>query len=246
MLTPDSSAMNSGGDECAGKGTLFIVSTPIGNLADITLRAIELLRNAHLIAAEDTRRTRILLNHYAIRSKLASYNSHNQARKGPQLIRLLEEGNDIALVSDAGTPGISDPLYHLVQLALDADVGVIASPGPSAVLAALTVSGLPMDRFVFEGFLPRKKGRKTHLEALALEKRTLVLYESPQRILKTLKDLHTALGDRRAALARELTKKFEEVVRGRLSSLIELAETRTFKGEITLILEGCPRKSKEG
>ncbi len=246
MLTPVFSAMNSGGDEGASAGCLFIVSTPIGNLSDITLRALEQLRQVHCIAAEDTRRTRILLNKYEIRAKLSSFNSHNQAQKGPQFIRLLKEGKDIALVSDAGTPGVSDPLYHLVRLALEADLAVVAVPGPSAVLTALTVSGLPMDRFVFEGFLPRKKGRKTHLEALAKETRTLVFYESPHRIGKTLRDFHAVMGDRRAVLARELTKKYEEVIRGSLESLIALAEKRTFKGEITLILEGCPRKSKEG
>ena len=237
--------MNSGGDEGKNRGSLFIVSTPIGNLADITLRALEILGKVHLIAAEDTRRTRILLNKYEMRTPLSSYNSYNQAKKGPQFIRLLKEGKDIALVSDAGTPGVSDPLFHLVQKTLEADVPVIASPGSSALLAALPVSGLPMDRFAFEGFLPRKKGRKTHLEELAKEKRTLVIYESPHRIQKTLKDLYSIMGNRKVALARELTKKHEEVIRGNLQTLIELVENRTLKGEITLILEGCPRKSKD-
>lgn len=242
MFPAEFSAMIINGKENSGKGTLYIVSTPIGNLGDFTFRSVEVLNQVQLVAAEDTRRTRILLNHYEIKTRLSSYHSYNQEKKGPQLIRLLDEGQDLALVSDAGTPGISDPLYHLVQLALDADIQVFSLPGPSAVLAALTVSGLPTDRFVFEGFLPVKKRRKTRLEALALEKRTIVLYESPHRIHKTLRDLLSALGNRKVALTRELTKFYEEVIRGDLKDLIESIGERKLKGEITLVIAGISHK----
>ncbi|MCH7500570.1 MAG: 16S rRNA (cytidine(1402)-2'-O)-methyltransferase [Nitrospinae bacterium] len=230
-----------------GKGCLYVVSTPIGNLGDITYRSVETLRQVALIAAEDTRRTRILLNHYQIAVPLSSYNSYNQTRKGPELIKKINQGEDIALVSDAGTPGVSDPLYHLVQLALDEEVQVIALPGASAVLSALTVSGLPMDRFRFEGFLPRKKRRKKTIAALAERSETVVLFESPQRIDKTLNELREACGNRPAALTRELTKMHEEVLRGGLDELCRVSRGRKWKGEITLVLSGNPetKKNKE-
>jgi len=161
------------------KGTLYIVSTPIGNLGDFTYRSVEILEQVNGIAAEDTRRTRILLNHYKISTPLASFNSHNQTRKGPEFIKKLIRGDDLALVSDAGTPGVSDPLFHLVQLAIENEIRVESLPGPSALLAALTVSGLPMDRFLFEGFLPRKKRRKQTLATLAAQPTSVVLFESP-------------------------------------------------------------------
>jgi 16S rRNA (cytidine1402-2'-O)-methyltransferase len=224
------------------KGILYIVSTPIGHLGDMTSRSVERLKQVHVIAAEDTRRTRVLLNHYKIDAKLSSFHSFNQEKKGGKFIDVLNAGNDVALVSDAGTPGISDPLFHLVQLALDEDIEVQALPGPSAVLAALTVSGLPMDRFVFEGFLPLKKKRKARIKDIASEKRTLVLYESPHRIQKTLRELHEALGNRKAAIARELTKMYEEVIRGDLKELAEMAEKKKWKGEITLVIAGCSFK----
>ncbi len=226
-------------------GTLYIVSTPIGNLEDITRRSLETLNRVGLIAAEDTRRTRILLKHYSIQTPLSSYNSYNQAKKGQQFITRLLQGEDLALVSDAGTPGISDPLYHLVRAALDAKITVISTPGPSALLGALTVSGLPVDRFVFEGFLPRKKGRKRLIEELAEEKRTIVLFESPHRIEKTLIELSKTLGNRPAALARELTKVYEEVIRGTLQDLASIAGERKLKGEITLVISGRPRKKEK-
>ena len=231
-------------DESAGEqtGTLYIVSTPIGNLGDITRRSLELLGKVRLIAAEDTRRTRILLNHYQIRTPLSSFNSYNQAKKSGQFVARLMQGEDLALVSDAGTPGVSDPLYHLVRAALEEKIAVVSSPGPSAVLAALTVSGLPVDRFVFEGFLPRKKGRKRLLAELAEERRTIVLFESPHRIAKTLVELHAAMGDRTAVLARELTKLHEEVIRGTLEELASIAGERKLKGEITLVISGCSKK----
>ncbi len=228
--------------ENEAKGILYIVSTPIGHLGDMTSRSVEQLKQVHVIAAEDTRRTRILLNHYKIAAKLSSFHSFNQEKKGGKFIEVLNAGNDVALVSDAGTPGISDPLYHLVQLALDENIEVQALPGPSAVLAALAVSGLPMDRFIFEGFLPLKKKRKARIKDMASEKRTIVLYESPHRIQKTLRELYEAMGNRKAAIARELTKMYEEVIRGNLKDLTEMAEKKKWKGEITLVIAGCSFK----
>lgn len=227
-------------------GTLYIVSTPIGNLQDITHRSLELLGRVNLIAAEDTRRTGILLKHYEIKTALSSFNSYNQVKKGERFVARLMKGDDLALVSDAGTPGVSDPLYYLLRAALDKNIPVVSLPGPSAVLVALTVSGLPMDRFVFEGFLPRKKGRKKLIEELAKEKRTMVLFESPHRIVKTLNELYQAMGSRQAVIARELTKVYEEVIRGSLEELATLAEERKLKGEITLVIAGCSKRNKKG
>jgi len=227
-----------------GKGCLYVVSTPIVNLGDITYRSVEILRQVSLIAAEDTRRTRILLNRYEITTPLSSYNSYNKIRKGPEFIKKLHQGEDVALVSDAGTPGVSDPLYHLVQLALEEEAEVISIPGPSAILSALTVSGLPMDRFRFEGFLPRKKRRKRILEELAELSETVVLFESPMRIEKTLNELREVFGNRKAALTRELTKLHEEVLRGGLDDLCKASEGRKWKGEITLVLSGKSSKNK--
>lgn len=221
---------------------MYVVSTPIGNLGDITYRSVEILHQVSLIAAEDTRRTRILLNRYEIATPLSSYNSYNKIRKGPELIKKISQGADLALVSDAGTPGVSDPLYHLVQLALEEEVEVISIPGPSAVLSALTVSGLPMDRFRFEGFLPRKKRRKKILQELSEQSETVVLFESPQRIEKTLNELREVFGNRKAALTRELTKMHEEVLRGGLDDLCKASQGRKWKGEITLVLSGKSSK----
>ena len=227
-------------------GTLYIVSTPIGNLKDATYRSLELLSDVDLIAAEDTRRTGVLLKHYEIKTPLTSFNSYNQAKKSDRLIARLKEGHNLALVSDAGTPGVSDPLYHLVRAALAEYVSVVSLPGPSAVLAALTISGLPVNRFVFEGFLPRKKGRKKLIEDLVQEKRTIVLFESPHRIAKTLNELYQAMGNRKAVLARELTKIHEEVIRGTLEDLAVVAEEQKLKGEITLVISGVPRDRNRG
>ena len=227
-------------------GTLYIISTPIGNLKDATHRSLELLSDVDLIAAEDTRRTGILLKHYGIKTPLSSFNSYNQVKKSDRLIARLKAGHDLALVSDAGTPGVSDPLYYLVKVALDERVPVVSLPGPSAVLVALTVSGLPMNRFVFEGFLPRKKGRKKLIEELAQEKRTIVLFESPHRIVKTLNELYQVMGDRKAVLARELTKIHEEVIRGTLGALATKAEEQKLKGEITLVISGAPKARNRG
>ncbi len=228
-------------------GTLYIVSGPIGNLADVTFRAVEILKSVHLIAAEDTRHTKKLLNHYQISTPLVSYHSYNQMKQGPRLIEKLQAGNDVALISDAGTPGISDPLFQLAREAVEASIPIYPAPGPSAVLAALAVSGLPSGKFVFEGFLPRKKGRQTRLKELAEEKRTLVFFESPHRIQKTLADLFEAFGERQVALARELTKLYEEVVRAPLSELAGQTD-KTWKGEITLVVAGNqtkPSRTKE-
>ena len=224
-------------------GDLFVVSTPIGNLGDVTHRAIETLDKVSLIAAEDTRRTKILLNRYEIKTPLSSYNSFNKIKKARDFVERLKKGNDLALVSDAGTPGISDPHYHLVNAAIEEGVSIYSIPGPSALLAALTVSGLPMDRFIFEGFLPRKKGRTTMLENLANEKRTIVIFESPNRIEKTIQDLYRFFGDRKVAITRELTKMFEEVIRGNLEELSTL--TRMWKGEITVVIAGADKKKRK-
>jgi len=227
-------------------GTLYIISTPIGNLKDATHRSLELLSDVDLIAAEDTRRTGILLKHYGIKTPLSSFNSYNQVKKSDRLIARLKVGHDLALVSDAGTPGVSDPLHYLVRAALDERVPVVSLPGPSAALAALTVSGLPMNRFVFEGFLPRKKGRKKLIEELAQEKRTIVLFESPHRIVKTLNELYQVMGERKAVLARELTKIHEEVIRGTLGALATKTEEQKLKGEITLVISGAPKTRNRG
>ncbi|OGW21637.1 MAG: 16S rRNA (cytidine(1402)-2'-O)-methyltransferase [Nitrospinae bacterium RIFCSPLOWO2_12_FULL_47_7] len=223
-----------------GKGSLYIVSTPIGNLADLTYRAVEILRKVHLIAAEDTRRSKILLNHYQIHTPLSSFHSYNQFEKGQGFVDLLNVGKDLALVSDAGTPGISDPLFHLVRLAIENGIVIYSIPGPSAVVAALTVSGLPIDRFVFEGFLPAKKRRQKRLGELAEEKRTMVFYESPHRMERTLNDLFRVFGNRQVVVARELTKLHEEVIRGNLADLAA-EKGRKWRGEFTLVVSGCPQ-----
>ncbi len=219
-------------------GTLYVVSTPIGNLKDITIRAIEVLSKVDLIAAEDTRHTRILLGHYNIKTPTTSYHDFNKEQKIPYLLGRLKSGDKIAVVSDAGTPGISDPAYRLVRECIEHDVPVETIPGATAFVPALVLSGLPTDRFVFEGFLPPKKKRKKRMEELKDETRTLIFYESPHRISRTLKDLEPYFGDRRAALIREITKKFEEVHRGSFSNLVEKLATITLKGEFVLIVEG--------
>lgn len=225
-------------------GRLFLVGTPLGNLEDITLRALRVLREVDLIAAEDTRRTRELLSYYNIHKPLTSFHHHNRKEKGPVLIRLLKEGKDIALVTDAGMPGISDPGEDLVREALRAGLEVAPVPGPSAVITALVVSGLPARRFVFEGFLPRKgKERKERLADLAYEERTLVLFEAPHRLLKTLKELLEAWGDRSVAVARELTKKFETVFRGTLKEALKYFEENPPRGECTLVVAGASREA---
>ncbi len=224
-------------------GTLYIVATPLGNLEDVTFRALRVLREVPLIACEDTRRTVKLLNRYDIRTPMTSFHDHNKARAGAELLRRLQEGRSVALVSDAGTPGISDPGYELVRDAVAAGVPVEAVPGPSALVAALVVSGLPTDRFAFEGFLPnRPERRRKALAALAGEARTMIFYESPQRIVGFLADASEAFGGRRACIVRELTKVHEEVLRGTLAELLaELAGRESVPGEITAVVAGAPK-----
>lgn len=216
-----------------------MVPTPIGNLGDITLRALEVLGAADLILAEDTRTTAKLLKHYDIDTPMRSFHMHNEHKSVPRIVSELTTGGCIALVSDAGSPGVSDPGFLLVRACLAADIHVEALPGATALIPALTLSGLPSDRFVFEGFLPPKKGRQKRLSALAEETRTIVLYESPHRILKTLGQLAEQLGENRGATAsRELTKKFEETVRGSLKTLIDHFTQTPPKGEFVIVVEG--------
>jgi 16S rRNA (cytidine1402-2'-O)-methyltransferase len=226
-------------------GLLYLVATPIGNLEDITLRALRVLHEVDLIAAEDTRRTRILLDHYQINKPLISLYDHNELKRAPTLIRHLQEGANIALVSEAGTPLISDPGFRLVQLAIAHGITVIPIPGPSAVVAALIAAGLPMDRFVFEGFLPKKPGkRRRRLEALGGESRTLIFYESSRRVRALLGEMQALWGDRRIVVARELTKKFEEILRGRISEIQAQLEQRPPLGEVTLVVEGAAAEAQ--
>jgi 16S rRNA (cytidine1402-2'-O)-methyltransferase len=217
-------------------GRLFIVSTPIGNLEDISLRALKILSQVDLIAAEDTRTTKILLDHYNIHKPLISYYSYNEERRVPELISKLKEGRSIAVVSDAGTPGISDPAYRLIKSAIEENIQVDAVLGASAILPALIVSGFPVKQFIFEGFLPIKKGRKTLLEQLKQEKETIVLYESPYRLLRTLQDIKSTFGNRNICVCRELTKKFEEVVHGRIDEVIAHFTNKAIKGEFVLVI----------
>jgi len=230
--------------ETIQSSTLYLVATPIGNLEDITYRAVKVLSSVDLIAAEDTRKTKILLDHYGINKSMISYYSYNEQKRSPQLIDKLLSGQSIALVSDAGTPGISDPAFHIVQQALEKGISVIPIPGPTAFVSALIVSGLPTDRFVFEGFLPLKKGRKTKLELLKSETRTIILYESPHRILRTLKDIFDFMGNRNVVVARELTKKFEEIVRGKIQSIIADISKELPRGEYVIIIEGYDKTEK--
>lgn len=219
-----------------GQGKLYIVSTPIGNLSDITYRAVDILKQVGLIACEDTRRTRILLSHYNIHKPLTSYFEHNKARKAQEIIKVLQQGIDVALVSDAGTPGISDPGYRVIRDALDGGFEVLSVPGANAALAALSVSGLATDKFIFEGFLPPKKhARSKRLRLLHKEERTVILYESPHRLLAALADMQAELGDIEIVCARELTKMYEEVRRDKVSGIIRHFTVNTPKGEFVIL-----------
>jgi len=223
-------------------GTLFVVSTPIGNLEDITLRAVRVLGEVDLIACEDTRHTRKLLNHYGIKNRTISYHEHNERERAAELVALLQEGSNIALVTDAGTPGISDPGFRLVQLATHAGLPVSSVPGPTAFVAALAASGLPGDEFLFAGFLPsRSSARRARLTRLAAFPATLIFYEAPHRIAQTLKDMSDVLGARSAVVARELTKIHEEVVRGTLSELAaHFSAAKAARGEMVIIVDRNP------
>ena len=217
-------------------GTLYIVSTPIGNLADITYRAVEILKTVDIIAAEDTRRSRILLSNYDIKTKMISYYEHNKYQKIQKITENLLSGQNVAIITDAGTPAISDPAYKLVRQAIKVGCNIESIPGPSAVLASLVSSGLPTDRFIFEGFLPPKKGRKKRLENLINESGTIIIYENTLRLNRTIKQILEIIGDRPAVICRELTKIHEEKIRGTLSSLLELLSSKKLKGECVLLI----------
>jgi len=215
---------------------LYIVSTPIGNLKDITLRAIETLKSVDLIACEDSRHTKILLNRYSIDKPLTSYHSYNKIRRGEYLISLLKEGKDIALVSDSGTPGISDPGFHLINLAIKENIPITTIPGPVSLIAGLILSGFPTHRFIFEGYLPKKPGqRKKRISSLRDEERTVILFESPYRIINLLEELKEEFGDIKIAILRELTKKFEEIKRERISCFLDYFKKIRPKGEFIVV-----------
>ncbi len=220
-------------------GKLYIVPTPIGNLEDMTFRAIRILKEADLILAEDTRNSGKLMAHYGIDTSLQSHHMHNEHKTVPKLVDRINTGLNVALISDAGTPSISDPGFLLVRSCLEADIEVECLPGPTAFVPALVVSGLPSERFVFEGFLPPKKGRQTRLKQMADQSRTMILYESPHKLLKTLNQLEEYLGaDRQISVSRELTKMHEETVRGTISELRSHFESKVPKGEFVLVING--------
>lgn len=219
---------------------LYLVPTPIGNLKDITLRALDVLQQVDLILAEDTRTSSVLLNHYSIQKQLSPYHQHNEHKILQHLVQQLKEGKSMALLTDAGTPGISDPAFLLIRECIKNEIIVESLPGATAFVPALINSGLPSNRFTFEGFLPQKKGRQTLLKQLATEERTMIFYESPFRLVKTLNDLILFLGeDRRCCVSRELTKKFEENKRGTLREVHDYYLQKGVKGEIVLVVEGC-------
>ena len=228
------------GNLLSGKmNKLYLVPTPIGNLEDITFRAIEVLKKADIILAEDTRKTVILLKHYNIRKKLEAFHKFNEHKTVKQISKRIERGETFALVTDAGTPSISDPGFLLVRECINKSIPVETLPGPSAFIPALVNSGLPSDRFCFEGFLPHKKGRNKKIKALADEERTIVLYESPFRLIKTLGHFIESFGSaRKASVSRELTKIHEETVRGTLSEIFDYYNNKTIKGEIVIVIEG--------
>ena len=223
-------------------GTLYLVGTPIGNVEDLSPRARRILGGVDLIAAEDTRHTQGLLARFAIRRPLVSYHDHNKERRTPELVEKLKSGLSVAIVSDAGSPGISDPAFTLVRAAVAAEIPLVPIPGPSSALCALEVSGLPTDRFSFEGFLPRRSSRRrARIEELRGDPRTLIFFESPHRLRECLRDLAESLGERPASISRELTKKFEETRRGTLQSLLEWVESEPPRGEFVVVVGGAPQ-----
>lgn len=227
-------------------GMLYLCATPIGNLEDITYRVLRILKEADLIAAEDTRNSIKLLNHFEIKTPMTSYHEYNKYEKGRYLIEQMQEGKNIALITDAGTPGISDPGEELVAMCYEAGIPVTSLPGPAACITALTISGLPTRRFGFEAFLPSdKKERAVILEELKRETRTIILYEAPHRLVKTLEELSENLGDRKIALCRELTKKHETVFRGSLLEAVSWYKENPPKGECVMVLEGRSREEME-
>lgn len=215
---------------------LYIVSTPIGNLEDITLRGLRTLKEVDYIAAEDTRHSRILLDKYEIKTSVLSYHSYSSDNKTEKIIDLLKEGKSVALISDAGTPGISDPAYGLIKRAIEEDIRIVPIPGASSLLSAVVMSGLPMNQFLYLGFIPVKKGRQTLLKSLAEEKRTIIIFESPHRLIKTLAQIKEYLGEREIAVCREITKIYEEAIRGSISEVIKHFETKKPKGEFVLVI----------
>ena len=223
-------------------GNLFLVSTPIGNLEDITLRAIRTLKEVDFILTEDTRTSGRLLKHFNISNKIVSYYSYNENKRIPKIIKNILEGENVALISEAGTPLISDPGYKLVVAAIQNNIPIIPIPGVSALLTALVVSGLPTDRFFFQGFLPRKKGRQTLFKKLSLIEETIIIYESPHRIQKTIEDIVKNIGNRYIVVARELTKKFEEIIRGYAIDIQRELSSMKVKGEIVLLVAGAKYK----
>lgn len=224
-------------------GTLYICATPIGNMEDITVRVIKTLRSVDLIAAEDTRQALKICNRYHIRSPLISYHEHNEKKRSKLLLEQLKSGKSIALVSNAGTPGLSDPGYRLIKACIEEGVAVEILPGPAAAIAALVVSGLATDKFVFEGFLPRRKGERGRaLQRLVSESRTVILYESPHRILSLLQEMEELFEGRKVALVRELTKKFEEVVRGTPTEILSHLKSKAPRGELVIVIEGSREK----
>jgi 16S rRNA (cytidine1402-2'-O)-methyltransferase len=218
---------------------LYVVSTPIGNMGDMTARATSVLLEVDAVACEDTRRTGMLLHRLGVSNRLISYHDHNKQRRTPELLEMLRQGKRLAVATDAGTPGISDPGFYLVRAAAERGYRVHPVPGASALLAALVISGLPSDRFAFEGFLPRRDGRRRkRVAALAEEERTMVFYESAHRVGRLMADLQEHLGDRRVVVCRELTKKFEEVIRGTLTEVSEALAGRVLKGEVVVVVAG--------
>ncbi len=227
-------------------GTLFIVSTPIGNLEDMTIRAIRILKEVSVIAAEDTRRTQKLCNYYQIETPLTSYHDFNKEEKTEILVTRLQEGCHVALVCDAGTPLVSDPGYYLVKQAVECNIPLVPIPGPSSILTALCVSGLATDRFIFEGFVPKKPGvREKFFEKLESEIGTIIVFETQHRILKTLRAILKTMGNRKIALTRELTKLNEEVIRGNVEEICKRLEEKPIKGEITLLIQGQPHRKSQ-
>ncbi|NLK62872.1 MAG: 16S rRNA (cytidine(1402)-2'-O)-methyltransferase [Fusobacteria bacterium] len=215
----------------------YIIATPIGNMEDITIRALNTLKEVDYIFAEDTRVTKKILNYYNIEKVVYQYHEHNKMHQSINIINLLKEGKKIGLTTDAGTPCISDPGYEVVKLAHDENIKVVAIPGASAMTAASSISGVNMRRIAFEGFLPKKKGRQTLFKKLQSEERTIVLFESPHRVIRTLNDIKTYLGERNIVIVREISKIYEEVIRGRVSELIEKIEEKGIKGEIVMIID---------
>lgn len=227
-------------------GKLFLVPTPIGNLEDMTLRGIRILKEVDVILAEDTRTSAKLLSHFDIRNKLVSHHKFNEHKTVEMISRQIEDGKNVALISDAGTPGISDPGFLLVRTCVEKGIEVECLPGATALIPALVNSGFPTDRFTFEGFLPQKKGRQKKISELATEPRTMIFYESPYRLIKSLEQFAGFMGpERRASISRELSKMFEENKRGTLAELIEYFNSKPIKGEIVIVLEGYKENSAE-